>query len=251
MSKIIAVKDGLATYKIEKEKISSLPAKIIINGRSQLSGKSTLIANLFLRPWGDDDVDGKDFYKNDFRGQDIYVVCPSIHLDPKWAIIVKAKKIPEANIYAEYDEDELTELYKRLEEQFYEERDAGGKINQRVIVFDDVGFTGKLKDKAFGIVAKIVSNGRHIAVSSVFVSQRYTQISTTVRSQATQVYLFECSNSELDLVVEDHSNMGKKQFIDMFRNATREKHSFMSVCYTVPSAERFMNSNFETIKYQN
>jgi hypothetical protein len=250
MSVIIPIKDGLATYKIDKKKISSLPAKIIINGRSQLSGKSTLIANLFLRPYSSDDIEGAEFYKNDFRGEDIFVVCPSIHLDPKWAIIIKAKAIPESNIYADFNEEEISELYERLEKKFYEERDEGN-IHQRVILFDDIAYTGGLKDKTFGIISKIVSNGRHIALSSVFVSQKYTQLSTTVRSQATQVYLFECSNSELDVVVEDHSNMPKKQFIDIFRACTKERHSFMSICYTSPTEERYMNSKFETIKYQN
>ena len=245
-SRILPMKDSLSSYKVVKENLFDLPMKLVLVGKSELSGKSTVIGNLLLRPFADDDLDGKEFYKGDFKGENIYIVNPSIHLDTKFANIVQAKRIPAGNIYTSYDEEELTELYKRLEEQ-YEEEAANGKIEQKLLVLDDVGFSGALKEKMHGVLAKCFSNGRHIALSTIVTAQKYSSVSTLLRENATGVILFECSAKQLELVAEDHAITSKKDFERMFREATRDKHTFMVVNYSNPIERRFMNSNFESV----
>lgn len=245
--KILPMKDALSNYKVIKETMFDLPFKLIIVGKSELSGKSTMIGNLLLRPFDDEDYDGCEFYKHDFEGDNIYVVCPSIMLDTKWASIIKGKKIPEANVMMEYDETELEMLYKRLEQQYQEELEDGD-VKQKLIIFDDCSFSGALKDKIFGILARIVCNGRHSAISSIFTTQKYSSLSTTIRENATGCIFFECSHKQMELVAEDHSSIPKKEFERMFRDATKEKHSFMIVNYSNPPDKRFLNSKFEPMK---
>ena len=246
-NKILPMKDSLSNYKVVKENLFDLPMKLILVGKSELSGKSTVIGNLLLRPFSDDDEEGMEFYKGNFKGENIYIVNPSIHLDSKFANIVHAKKIPPGNIYTSYDEQELTDLYKRLEEQYAEEVE-NGHVEQKLLVLDDVGFSGALKEKMHGILAKCFSNGRHIALSTIITAQKYSSVSTLLRENCTGMICFECSAKQLELVAEDHAVTSKKDFERMFRDATREKHTFMIVNYSNPIERRFMNSNFEPIK---
>ena len=54
-----------------------------------------------------------------------------------------------------------------IEEEFQEEK----KKQQRLIIFDDVAYSGDLKTKETGIISKIVMNGRHAGLSSIFTTQ--------------------------------------------------------------------------------
>jgi hypothetical protein len=247
MSRILAMKDSLANYKVSKEHLFNLPMKLLIIGKSELSGKSTLVGNLLMRPFDDTDKDGMEFYKGDFKGENIYIVNPSLFLDDKWVNIIRAKRVPEGNIYLEFDEDLLTELYKKLEQQYAEEVELG-KVNQKLIIFDDCAYSGDLKSKNHGILSKMIANGRHIALSTIITSQKYSSINTLVRENATGIILFECSAKQLELVAEDHAIQSKKQFEQMFRTCTREKHTFMVINYSNPIEARFMDSKFEPIK---
>ena len=247
MSRILPMKDGLANYKIRKEALFDLPAKILIIGKSELSGKSTLVGNLLMRPFDDTDKDGMEFYKGDFKGENIYIVNPSLFLDDKWVNILRAKRIPEGNVYLEFDEDLLTELYSKLERQYKEEVELG-KVHQKLIIFDDCAYSGDLKAKNHGILAKMFANGRHIALSTVITSQKYSSINTLCRENATGIILFECSAKQLELIADDHAIQSKKQFEQMFRACTRERHTFMVINYSNPIEARFMDSKFEPIK---
>ena len=246
-TKILPMKDSLANYKIRKEALFDLPMKCLIVGKSELSGKSTMIGNLLLRPYDAEDVGGKEFYKGDFKGENIYIVNPSLHLDDKWVNIVRAKRIPDGNIYIEFDEDLLTELYKKLEEQYAEEV-SQGKVHQKLIIFDDCAYSGDLKSKNHGILSKMIANGRHIALSTIITSQKYSSINTLVRENATALILFESSAKQVELIAEDHAIQSKKDFEKMYRACTRDKHSFMVINYSNPIEARFMNCNFEPIK---
>jgi hypothetical protein len=98
------------------------------------------------------------------------------------------------------------------------------------------------------VLSKIACNGRHILISLIVTSQKYTSISTTIRENATGVICFESSNKQLDLLYEDHGNMPRKEFDRMFRDATREKHSFFCINYSNPPDRRFQDSTFTAIK---
>jgi hypothetical protein len=248
MSKVLPMKDNLASYKIHKDMLFDLPMKVLLIGRSELSGKSTMIGNLLLRPFDNSDESGKEFYKQDFKGENIYIVNPSIHLDDKYASIIKAKGIPEGNIFTDFDEEELTQLYARLQEQ-YDEEVAVGKIEQKLFIFDDCAHSGDLKAKQYGILTKLAANGRHLGISMIVTAQKYSAVNTLVRENATGVILWECSGKQLDLVSEDHATMPKPKFEKMFRECTKDKHSFMVINYSNPTDARFLNSNFEPINH--
>ena len=245
---ILAMKDPHVDMRVSKQDTFDLPMRMVIIGKSQLSGKSTLISNLLLRPWGDDDATGQQFYKNDFKGDDIYIVCPSFDIDAKWTMIAKGKQIPDTNIWREYDEGQLESWYNRISDQFESDVAEGKTPRHTLLVLDDCSFDGSLKAKMNGVLTRIACNGRHILISLICTSQKYSSVSTTIRENATGVICFEASNKQLDLIAEDHCNISRKMFDQMFRDATRERHTFMVVNYSNSPDKRFQDSRFQAIK---
>ena len=216
--------------------IFDIPFKILINGKSQLSGKTTIVLNILLNP---------EFgYSDKFEGEDIYIISDN-KLDNKIKMLAEYKEIPSSNIMP-YDENELNNLYDELEDKFLEEKEEG-KVKNRCIIFDDIGYSGNLRNKSFGIVTKMVANGRHLNLSQIYTSQRFSMISTTVRSNLTGAILFNTPAKELELIGEDFNYMeNKKVFNKMFRRETQEPRSFLVVNFTNKGG-LYMNKDFETI----
>ena len=220
--KVLRVKDPHDSYHIKKE-LFDLPMSLIVVGKSQLSGKSTIILNLLANP---------DFgYDKMFKGDNIYIVSNN-KLDNKLKMLADRLEIPDDQC-TEYDEDYLERLYEKLEEEFMEETEGGGKPLNRLIIFDDCGYSNSLKNKQAGIISRLICNGRHINLSQIFTSQKYTQCSTTLRTNITAAILFGTSMRELDLIADDMNYFNeKKTFIKVFREATKNPRSFLVVNYS-------------------
>ncbi len=239
--KILKVRDKNDSYYTPIERLFDLPFRLLINGKSQLSGKTTIILNLLLNPtFGYDKL---------FDGDDIYIVSNN-KLDNKLALMADKLDIPEDNRF-EYDEDYLEILYDDMEESFMEETMEGGKPNNRLIIYDDCGYSGSLKNKQSGIISKMICNGRHLCLSQIYTSQRFSQVSTTLRTNLTGAILFNTSMKELELITEDLNYMTtKKQFVNIFRETTKEPRQFMVVNFSNKPEEMYMNSEFEPIAWK-
>ncbi len=235
MPRILKVKDD--SDKFHKAMPTfDIPFKLLINGKSQLSGKTTIVLNLLLNP--------QFGYTDKFDGEDIYIISDN-KLDNKLKMLAEYKEIPDTNIMG-YDENVLDMLYDTLEETFLEEKEDG-IIKNRVIIFDDVGYSGNLKNKNFGIISKLVANGRHLNLSQLYTSQRFSMISTTVRANITGAILFNTSAKELEMIAEDFNYMdNKKKFTEMFRRETAKPRSFLVINFTNKDG-LYMNSDFKTI----
>jgi hypothetical protein len=214
-----------------------LPMKVLINGKSQLSGKTTLILNMLMNP---------EFgYDKKFEGENIYIVSDN-KLDNKIKILMEFKDIPPENHFP-YDEQVLDMLYDNLEQEFMEEMEDNGKSTNKLIIFDDVGYSGNLKNKNFGIITKLAANGRHLNLSQIYTSQRFSMVSTNLRSNLTGAILFSTSMRELELISDDMNYLDKKKdFVSMFRRETDEPRSFLVVNFSNKDG-LYMNSKFKTI----
>ena len=239
--KILKVRDKNDSYYTPIERLFDLPFRLLINGKSQLSGKTTIILNLLLNP-----VFG---YDKLFDGDDIYIVSNN-KLDNKLALMADKLDIPEDNRF-EYDEDYLEILYDDMEESFMEETMEGGKPQNRLIIYDDCGYSGSLKNKQSGIISKMICNGRHLNLSQIYTSQRFSQVSTTLRTNLTGAILFNTSMKELELITEDMNYMStKKEFIKTFRETTKEPRQFMVVNFSNKPEEMYMDSEFKPIAWK-
>jgi hypothetical protein len=238
--KIYKVKDNKENYFIKKENLFNMPFRVLIVGKSMLSGKSNIITNLLLRD---------DFYMNDFEPENIFIVSPSLKTDEKIKKIVSVKEIPESNLFDDYDEDVLEALYELIKEDYNNAIENDTKPTHKLIIFDDMSFGGKLKDKRNGFMSKLFCNGRHLLINTLITSQKYSDILTTCRENATALILFTCSNKQLELIEADHNVLGsKKDFQKLFRDATEEPHSFLVVNYSSSKNKMYQNSDFEVIE---
>ena len=236
---IYKVIDKADNYYTKKDLIFDLPLRIGIIGASQRSGKSSIIVNLVCRD---------EFYNKDFKGENIYIISPSIENDLKLKKMIEVKDIPDHNLFTEYDEGLLEELYNMLAEDYKNSVDSGETPTNKLIIFDDMSYSGALKNKTHGIISKLFCNGRHILVSTLLTSQKYSDLLTTCRENLNGAVLFSCSNKQLDLIEQDHNFLkNKKDFNNMFRDATKEKHSFFVVNYT-NGEDLYQDSNFNFIK---
>jgi hypothetical protein len=128
---IYKVKDEAETYYTKKDLIFDVPFRLLIVGKSQLSGKSNILVNLLLRD---------EFYNKDFDGSNIFLVSPSITNDEKLKKIIKVKEIPDENLFSEYDEDVLKQLYQMLQDEYEEAKANGEKPQNKLIIFDDMSY---------------------------------------------------------------------------------------------------------------
>ena len=215
-----------------KHPIFDLPFKLAIVGKSQISlGKTSIVLNMLLRD---------EFYKKQFKGENIWIVTNN-KLDNKLKILKKEKDIPDENFMI-YDEMALEDLYEMIEDEFQEEK----KKQQRLIIFDDVAYSGDLKSKESGIVSKIVMNGRHAGLSSIFTSQKYSLLGTNIRSQLTGAMLGNASLKEIELISTDLNFLSNpKEFMRMYKAHTNGR-DFLVLNFTNDDSY-YMDKEFNTI----
>ena len=240
--KILKVRDKNDSYYTPVDRLFDLPFRLLINGKSQLSGKTSVILNLLLNP--------QFGYSNYFEGDDITIVSNN-KLDNKLSMMADKLDIPDEN-RIEFDEDHLQILYEDMEEQFQEDVGEGLKPKNKLIIFDDCGYSGSLRSYNKGnIIDKMICNGRHLNLSQIYTSQRFSQCSTCLRTNLTGAIMFSTSMKELDLISEDFNYMStKKEFIKMFRETTKIPRSFLVINFSNPPDEMYLNTEFEPIKWK-
>lgn len=236
---IYKVKDKNESHYINKKNIFNLPFRLLIIGKSQRSGKSNYLVNLLLRP---------EFYLNDFDGDNIFIISPSIQSDLKLKTLSQQKDIPDDNLFEKYNETDIEAIYEFVEDDFNDAVRNKEKPKQSLIIFDDMSFSGELKKKKNGILSKIFSNGRHINLSCIVTAQRYSDILPAARSNASGVILFSINDAELELVSKDHSYITMKTFKTLFRQNTKLKHDTFIINYDNELEELYLNKNYEKIE---
>lgn len=234
--KILKVIDKSDSYYTPMDGIPDLPVRMVVVGKSQLSGKSTIILNMLLRP---------EFYGGKFEPEDIYLVSNN-KLDNKLRILADQLEVPGSNIMR-FSEDRLQSVYDHIEDMAQEAVEEGTIPVRSLVVVDDVAFSGDLKSKINGVMSQLACNGRHANISTIVTAQKYSQLSTVIRTNCTAAILFGNSQRELDLITEDMNFLQtKKEFVNVFRDTTREKNSFMVCDFTTEGF--YLDSEFKPIQ---
>ena len=134
----------------------------------------------------------------------------------------------------EFSEPNLEAIYEEVEERALEAINEGKKPPNSLIVIDDVAFSGGLKEsERKGTLSRIFCNGRHINLSIIVTAQKYSQLSTTMRSNCSGAILFSNSMHEVEAMSMDMNYLEtKRDFIKMFRQTTKGKNKFLVVNFS-------------------
>ena len=200
---ILKVNDKTDSYYTKKKDIFDLPFRLLIIGKSFLSGKSTVILNLLLR---------EKFFKNDFKGENIFIISNNA-MDNKMRIL-KTEKDVDAHNFMIFSEANLEAVYEESERK--------------------------------GTLSRIFCNGRHINLSIIVTAQKYSQLSTTMRSNCSGAILFSNSMHEVEAMAMDMNYLERKRdFVKMFRDATKGKNKFLVVNFTEDGI--YQDSDFKAL----
>jgi len=240
--KILKVKDPTDSYTVENGTLFDLPSRMLLVAKSGM-GKNNLVSNLFLSD--------KFPYHKQFKGDNIHIFAPAIKSDYKMDLFVNQFEIPEENLHEDYSDDLLLEVYDGMVEQFKENLVDEEKPEHKLLMLDDLSFSGAFSTNRFNALTKVFCNGRKWLVSCCVLSQFYTAITPQIRQNANAIFIFNTPLSQLDKIEAEHNFLkDKKTFIKMFQDNVKGKHDFLAINYTNDFKDLYMNTEFESIMKQ-
>tara|TARA_R110000824_G_scaffold42883_1_gene125632 strand:- start:623 stop:1387 length:765 start_codon:yes stop_codon:yes gene_type:complete len=239
--RILRMKDKTDKSVIKKSKIFDVPMRLGIVGGTG-SGKTNIIGMLLADPL-------KQFYRDVWAGEDIYIFSGSAKTDNKMHSIIKALDIPSSNIFNDYDDDVVNIIYEEIEDRIADIK--GNKKNpHHLFIFDDLSFSHSIRSKRNNALGRLFLNGRKNNCSVWYIAQKYNQILPAVRVNLSGLILFNVPTSELEMVEKDHNFLAnRKEFYKMFRDNVKEKHDFLVVNYSNNFDEMYLDKNFIEIPH--
>lgn len=221
---IYKVKDESDQWLIPKTKIWNGQSLRILLIAPAGSGKTNFLTNMLL---------SDQMYLGVWKPENIYIFSGSIEADLKMQQIIKMLGISEENVYENYDEAILSTIFELCRESFAEAREDNKIPDPWLIVLDDVSFGGQLLQKKSGALSKIFCNCRKYGCSIILTAQKLSQIPLVARNNSNGIAMWSSPNRELEHLAENFDyTESPKVFKNIYRDATNDKHSFLTVDLT-------------------
>jgi hypothetical protein len=239
---MLKVKDKGDSYYTEIPGWFSLPPRILLQGKT-LSGKTTALLNAMLRD---------NMFGPHYKGDDIYIVSPSLETDEKLKKLIEFKNIPDSNLIPLMDEEILQELWNKIEADYLQAVQSKKKPPNVIVIFDDVSASGALKNKKNGMMAQFACVGRHINVGFIVTAQKLTDVPTLLRENLSGAICFDMSEKQLNLLAADHSFFPKRSsFFKMFNSVINGPRDFLMINYSASTKEeRFRDTELKVIDWK-
>lgn len=180
----------------KNEALVETPSVLILVGRRK-SGKTNLIVRMLL--------DDK-FLKNKF--DKLVIISPTFLLDKNWCSI----STDGIEVHTSYDDEIVGELI--------ESQKKNGAEEAVCLILDDC-VNEQVKKEQLEIIA---TNGRHLNITLIYLTQKITSVSTTVRANFDQILHFYSSskrerlNLSMDVDIPD----------EIFLYCTKEPYTFLN-----------------------
>ena len=242
MPKVFKMIDNTDKWVINKEKVFSLPFRLVICGSSGM-GKTSLLANLLLRD---------DFYKKEFSKHPENILIFSGSMDEmKMKTILSELDIPKSNQYRNYEESELEKILDHLMEEYNVAIESDEEPKQSLIVLDDLSYTNLFKSsKINSQLDRLYCNGRKYLISCITICQKYTQLNTCCRENLSGAIIGMCTNKQLNIIEDDFNFLPtKKEFLNMVREHTKGAHDF--IIFNMHNKNIYQDKDFNDIKPKN
>ena len=224
---IIPIKAAEYTCKQSKyPQLYTLPTRSLILGPSG-TGKSVLLVNMLL-----------DIYRGCFSK--IYIFSPSIHVDKTWSPVVEyaekhlyqKENKNEKYYFSEYDPHELQKIidtqYKVID---WMKQNKYKELYQICIIIDDFIDQRSFTHSPASLLNTLYIRGRHLCINTICTSQSYKAISSIVRRNITDIFIFRLrNNSDLEAILDELSAVvDKKTLLEMYRMCTTKAFGFLYI----------------------
>lgn len=239
---MLKVKDKGDSYYTDIPDWFSVPPRVLFQGKT-MSGKTTALLNAMLRD---------NMFGPHYKGENIYIISPSLETDEKLKKLIDFKNIPESNLIPIMDEDILKALWDKFQADYLEAVEEKKKPPNVVVIFDDVSASGDLKKKKNGMMAQFACVGRHLNVGFICTAQKLTDVPTVLRENLSGAICFDMSEKQLNLLAADHSFFPKRSsFLKMFNSVIQEPRDFLMINYSAPTKdERFRDKDLKVIDWK-
>ena len=120
-----------------------------------------------------------------------------------------------------------------------------------LIVFDHIIADIMTNKKFQAIIKELFIRCRKLNISLVFITQSYFSVPKDVRLNSTHYLIMKINNrKELQNIAVNHSaDIDYQDFINIYRECTREPYSFLTIDTTLPASDplRFRKSLFHSL----
>jgi len=236
-ARILRMKDKSDDYVIHKNDLDNVPTRLIISGKSGV-GKTNIIGSLLLL---------KENYGGIYKGSNIYIFSP-MRNDFKMQKIIEILEVDANNIYEEYNDEILNNIYDEIVDKFEEKISEKKKPEPSLILLDDIVFSG-VAAKRFSAINRVFFNIRKHLGSIYISTQKWSMCATSQRSNASSIIFFNTNQKEKELFESDANYLGsKKAFFKMMEDNLVNKRDFIYVDFSQDEVKNmYKNKDFETI----
>ena len=186
----------------------------------------------------EDDIDKISLYAKDLS-------------EPQYEFLIKKRE--NAGIKHINDSNAFIECSNTMDE-FYENINDYNPSRQRkiLIVFDDIIAEIMSNKKVHAIIKELFIRCRKLNILLVFITQSCFFVPKDVRLNSAHYLLIKINNrKELqNIAINDSAVIYYKDFMKLYRECTREPHSFWTIDTTLPASDplRFRKNLFDSYK---
>ena len=245
----IAPAKGMRKFEFKQSRYKHLQGMNVLRSLcvgSSGSGKGVLLQSLVL-----------DVFAGVFER--VFLFSKTAFTDTNWEPVLKhirkELKHPEDELGPFFEEFEPAVIEKIIDQQKriieYEKAHNFKKLHQICIIVDDyAGDESVMRGKKGEALKNLYLTGRHWGINLIVSIQKWRLASTVMRTQATSVFYFKArSNVDLESFLEENSALvpgGKKQLMEIYRAATAEPYSFLTVDLLTKDVSKMFLKRFES-----
>lgn len=176
----------------------------------------TPMFNSIIEEIDDDD----DIFDGDFEGENTYLVSQGINMDDEHLQdIMQYRNMPTGNVFAQCTKDNLENIYNTIKGKYDKSISEGSTPVNSLLTLENCTFNNPIENDMLRILYKIFYYSRHILMSVVITSEKYSDLLQYCKENYTSLVLFDCCGRDINLIYQDIGVRGVTmiEFREIFR----------------------------------